>query len=144
MKAQIKAITEKKQEEAKAEIESGKETGPTVQESDIADVVAAWTGIPVDKVASDEAPTIDGHGRKVTRTFDWSRRSHRGVFESYPKSENWVKSPNRPVASFIFAGPTGVGKSELAKSLSQFYFGSEDAMVRLICLNIWSDTLFPN
>ena len=131
LKSQIKAITEKKQEEAKAEIESGKETGPTVNEQDIADVVAAWTGIPVDKVASDEAQRLMGMEEKLHERLIGQEEAIVACSRAVRRSRTGLKSPNRPVASFIFAGPTGVGKSELAKSLSQFYFGSEEAMVRL-------------
>ena len=131
LKSQIKAITEKKQEEAKAEIESGKETGPTVTEQDIADVVAAWTGIPVDKVASDEAQRLMGMEEKLHERLIGQEEAIVACSRAVRRSRTGLKSPNRPVASFIFAGPTGVGKSELAKSLSQFYFGSEEAMVRL-------------
>jgi len=131
LKSQIKAITEKKQEEAKAEIESGKETGPTVNEQDIADVVAAWTGIPVDKVASDEAQRLMGMEEKLHERLIGQEEAIVACSRAVRRSRTGLKSPNRPVASFIFAGPTGVGKSEFAKSLSQFYFGSEEAMVRL-------------
>jgi ATP-dependent Clp protease ATP-binding subunit ClpC len=131
LKSQIKAITEKKQEEAKAEIESGKETGPTVNEQDIADVVAAWTGIPVDKVASDEAQRLMGMEEKLHERLIGQEEAIVACSRAIRRARTGLKSPNRPVASFIFAGPTGVGKSELAKSLSQFYFGSEEAMVRL-------------
>ncbi|CAL6297010.1 unnamed protein product [Bathycoccus prasinos] len=131
LKSQIKAITEKKQEEAKAEIESGKETGPTVTEQDIADVVAAWTGIPVDKVASDEAQRLMGMEEKLHERLIGQEEAIVACSRAIRRARTGLKSPNRPVASFIFAGPTGVGKSELAKSLSQFYFGSEEAMVRL-------------
>jgi len=131
LKSQIKAITEKKQEETKAEIESGKETGPTVTEQDIADVVAAWTGIPVDKVASDEAQRLMGMEEKLHERLIGQEEAIVACSRAVRRSRTGLKSPNRPVASFIFAGPTGVGKSELAKSLSQFYFGSEEAMVRL-------------
>merc|ERR1711966_207074 len=120
-----------KQEEAKAEIESGKETGPTVTEQDIADVVAAWTGIPVDKVASDEAQRLMGMEEKLHERLIGQEEAIVACSRAIRRARTGLKSPNRPVASFIFAGPTGVGKSELAKSLSQFYFGSEEAMVRL-------------
>merc|ERR1719331_1188484 len=131
LKSQIKAITEKKQEEAKAEIESGKEIGPTVNEQDIADVFAAWTGIPVDKVASDEAQRLMGMEEKLHERLIGQEEAIVACSRAIRRARTGLKSPNRPVASFIFAGPTGVGKSELAKSLSQFYFGSEEAMVRL-------------
>ena len=100
-------------------------------EQDIADVVAAWTGIPVDKVASDEAQRLMGMEEKLHERLIGQEEAIVACSRAIRRARTGLKSPNRPVASFIFAGPTGVGKSELAKSLSQFYFGSEEAMVRL-------------
>merc|ERR1712070_1228610 len=112
-------------------LQKEKDTGPTVTEQDIADVVAAWTGIPVDKVASDEAQRLMGMEEKLHERLIGQEEAIVACSRAIRRARTGLKSPNRPVASFIFAGPTGVGKSELAKSLSQFYFGSEDAMVRL-------------
>ncbi|KAJ6889023.1 chaperone protein ClpC [Populus alba x Populus x berolinensis] len=107
LRAQITAIVEKGKEMSKAETEAG-DVGPTVTESDIQHIVSSWTGIPVEK---DEAV------KAISRAI---RRARVGL-----------KNPNRPIASFIFSGPTGVGKSELAKALAAYYFGSEEAMIRL-------------
>ena len=103
--------------------------GPDV----IADVVTSWTGIPMVKTEISKAETakllkmeeslqkrIIGQTVAITAISKAVRRARVGL-----------KSPNRPIASFIFAGPTGVGKTELAKALSNFFFGSDDAMVRL-------------
>ena len=55
------------------------------------------------------------------------------------EEQELIKNPNRPIASFIFSGPTGVGKTELTKSLASYFFGSEEAMIRLDMLNSWKD-----
>ena len=103
-----------------------------MQESDIADVVAAWTGIPVDKVAPDEAQRLMGMEEKLHERLIGQEEAIVACSRAIGRARTGLKSPNRPVASFIFAGPTGVGKSELGQVLvASFTFGSEDAMVRL-------------
>ena len=131
LRAQIKQITERKQEESRAKSESGDETGPQVVEQDIADVVAAWTGIPVDKVSSNEGTRLMAMEETLHKRLVGQEEAVVACARAIRRARTGLKNPNRPVASFIFSGPTGVGKSELAKSLSSFYFGSEDAMVRL-------------
>jgi ATP-dependent Clp protease ATP-binding subunit ClpC len=131
LRAQIKQITERKQEENKAKAESGDESGPTVQEQDIADIVASWTGIPVDKVSSDEGARLMDMEETLHKRLVGQEEAVVACARAIRRARTGLKNPNRPVASFIFSGPTGVGKSELAKSLSSFYFGSEEAMVRL-------------
>ena len=131
LRAQIKQITERKQEENKAKAESGDASGPTVVEQDIADIVAAWTGIPVDKVSSDEGTRLMDMEQTLHKRLVGQEEAVVACARAIRRARTGLKNPNRPVASFIFSGPTGVGKSELAKSLSAFYFGSEEAMVRL-------------
>ena len=234
LKAQIQAITQNAKDSAKAELESGEGGGPLVTEQDIANIVAQWTGIPVEKVGGcrgGAAWARDGggwrgksggsvgtggnglpqmlqmsHGRyysshpvhyrggarsagKQTRgsviilrvcplcclsqnlrrprlyplthpltpppaplltqvSSDETERLVKmeevlhgrvigqeeavtAISRAIRRARVGLKNPNRPIASFIFSGPTGVGKSELAKTLASYYFGSEDAMVRL-------------
>merc|ERR1712159_379291 len=131
LRAQIKQIQERKQEENKAKTEAGDDTGPCVQEQDIADIVASWTGIPVDKVSSDEGVRLMDMEATLHKRLIGQEEAVVACARAIRRARTGFKNPNRPVASFIFSGPTGVGKSELAKSLSSFYFGSEDAMVRL-------------
>jgi ATP-dependent Clp protease ATP-binding subunit ClpC len=131
LRAQIKQITERKQEENKAKAESGDASGPTVVEQDIADIVASWTGIPVDKVSSDEGTRLMDMEETLHKRLVGQEEAVVACARAIRRARTGLKNPNRPVASFIFSGPTGVGKSELAKSLSAFYFGSEEAMVRL-------------
>eukprot|EP00798_Chlamydomonas_sp_ICE-L_P014569 gene14569-20612_t len=90
-----------------------------------------WTGIPIEKVSADETERLIKmeevlHGRVIGQEEAVS-----AIARAIRRARVGLKSPNRPIASFIFAGPTGVGKSELAKTLANYYFGSEDAMVRL-------------
>lgn len=129
LKAQIGAITSAKKEEDAAEREGGE--GPMVTEEDIAKIVASWTGVPVEKVSSDESDRLLKmeevlHGRIIGQ-----EDAVTAIARAVRRARVGLKSPNRPMASFIFSGPTGVGKSELCKALAAYYFGSEEAMVRL-------------
>mmetsp|Transcript_149165 Transcript_149165/g.362268 ORF Transcript_149165/g.362268 Transcript_149165/m.362268 type:complete len:911 (+) Transcript_149165:152-2884(+) len=132
LKTEIQKITKAKQEENKAALEAGGgEAGPTVTESDIAKIVASWTGIPVEKVSSDEGNQLMNMEETLHSRLIGQEEAVVACSRAIRRARTGLKNPNRPVASFIFSGPTGVGKSELAKSISAFYFGSEDAMVRL-------------
>ena len=132
LKTEISKITKAKQEENKANIEAGGgDSGPTVHESDICDIVASWTGIPVDKVSAAEGDQLMNMEETLHARLIGQEEAVVACSRAIRRARTGLKNPNRPVASFIFSGPTGVGKSELAKSISSFYFGSEDAMVRL-------------
>eukprot|EP00798_Chlamydomonas_sp_ICE-L_P003252 gene3252-13275_t len=131
LKAKIQAVLAGTKEQNKAEAESVEGGGPTVTEADIANIVAQWTGIPIEKVSADETERLIKmeevlHGRVIGQEEAVS-----AIARAIRRARVGLKSPNRPIASFIFAGPTGVGKSELAKTLASYYFGSEEAMVRL-------------
>ena len=204
LKAKIDAIIADKAAEDKAESETTSGSGPVVEEKDIANIVAQWTGIPVEKVrrcvvgaavAFVSPRSIFSPGGHIARAI--ARRTNlRGyapnrrasvvsaeldmsvllplclrsaltcntfcaqvssdeterlvnmesvlhnrvigqeeavvaISRAIRRARVGLKNPNRPIASFIFSGPTGVGKSELAKTLATYYFGSEEAMVRL-------------
>jgi ATP-dependent Clp protease ATP-binding subunit ClpC len=87
--------------------------------------VAAWTGIPVDKVSSSEGSRLMNMEETLHSRLIGQEEAVVAVSRAIRRARTGLKNPNRPVASFIFSGPTGVGKSELAKSIAQFYFGSE-------------------
>ena len=130
LKAKISAVIAGAKEASKAEAESAEAGGPMVVEQDIANIVAQWTGIPIEKVSADETERLIKmeevlHGRVIGQEEAVS-----AIARAIRRARVGLKNPNRPIASFIFAGPTGVGKSELAKTLASYYFGSEDAMVR--------------
>eukprot|EP00475_Leptophrys_vorax_P031500 TRINITY_DN4770_c0_g2_i1.p1 TRINITY_DN4770_c0_g2~~TRINITY_DN4770_c0_g2_i1.p1 ORF type:complete len:923 (-),score=118.23 TRINITY_DN4770_c0_g2_i1:133-2901(-) len=132
LKAQISAITEKAKEQNKAEVEAaGGAGGPVVTEADIQHIVSSWTGVPVEKVSSDESSRLLQMEGTLHKRVIGQDEAVKAISRAIRRARVGLKNPNRPIASFIFSGPTGVGKSELAKSLAAYYFGSEEAMVRL-------------
>merc|ERR1711907_309794 len=131
MGAQIEAITQKNKDETQAEDEAAGESGPVVTETDISNIVANWTGIPVEKVSSDESERLLKMEDTLHNRVIGQEEAVVAISKAIRRARVGLKNPNRPIASFIFSGPTGVGKSELAKSLASYYFGSEEAMVRL-------------
>merc|ERR1711981_690458 len=118
-------------ETSKAEAESCGELGPTVGESDIAAIVSLWTGIPVEKVSSDETERLLKMEDTIHERIIGQKHAVISVSKAIRRARVGLRNPTRPIASFIFAGPTGVGKTELAKTLASYYFGSEEAMIRL-------------
>ena len=131
LKAQMEAIAKKSKEDSAAEQEAVGEAGPVVTETDIAGIVSSWTGIPVNKVSSDESERLLKMEDTLHDRVIGQDEAVVAISRAIRRARVGLKNPNRPIASFIFSGPTGVGKSELAKSLASYYFGSEEAMVRL-------------
>ncbi|KAK9090012.1 hypothetical protein Sjap_023189 [Stephania japonica] len=130
LKAQIANLVDKGKEKSKAESEAG-ETGPIVTEVDIQHIVSSWTGIPVEKVSSDESDRLLKMEETLHKRVIGQDEAVKAISRAIRRARVGLKNPNRPIASFIFSGPTGVGKSELAKALAAYYFGSEEAMIRL-------------
>uniref|UniRef100_A0A1D1XR49 ATP-dependent Clp protease ATP-binding subunit clpA CD4A, chloroplastic n=1 Tax=Anthurium amnicola TaxID=1678845 RepID=A0A1D1XR49_9ARAE len=130
LKAQISALVDKGKEMTKAESEAG-ESGPIVTEADIQHIVSSWTGIPVEKVSSDESDRLLKMEETLHRRVIGQDEAVKAISRAIRRARVGLKNPNRPIASFIFSGPTGVGKSELAKALAAYYFGSGEAMIRL-------------
>lgn len=130
LKAKITAITGAAKEENAAEAEA-EGSGPMVTDQDIANIVSQWTGIPIEKVSSDESARLIKMEETLHNRVIGQEEAVVAISRAIRRARVGLKSPNRPIASFIFAGPTGVGKSELAKTLASYYFGSEEAMVRL-------------
>ncbi|KAK4359424.1 hypothetical protein RND71_021653 [Anisodus tanguticus] len=130
LKAQITALIDKNKEMSKAESEAG-DTGPLVTEADIQHIVSSWTGIPVEKVSTDESDRLLKMEETLHTRIVGQDEAVKAISRAIRRARVGLKNPNRPIASFIFSGPTGVGKSELAKALAAYYFGSEEAMIRL-------------
>jgi ATP-dependent Clp protease ATP-binding subunit ClpC len=126
IKAQINAIAQSK----KGSTESTGKT-PTVTEEDIAEIVAAWTSIPVNKLTKSESEKLLQMEETLHSRIIGQDEAVVAVSRAIRRARVGLKSPNRPIASFIFSGPTGVGKTELTKALATYFFGSEEAMVRL-------------
>mmetsp|Transcript_87954 Transcript_87954/g.210182 ORF Transcript_87954/g.210182 Transcript_87954/m.210182 type:complete len:596 (+) Transcript_87954:2-1789(+) len=118
-------------EEAAEEEEEFQEEIPIVTEADVAQVVSKWTGVPVEKVSSDESARLVQLEETLHDRVIGQEEAVTAVSKAVRRARSGLKNPNRPIASFIFCGPTGVGKTELCKALSAAYFGKEDAMIRL-------------
>jgi ATP-dependent Clp protease ATP-binding subunit ClpC len=131
IKAQIQAITAGVKETSEAEQESAEDRGAVVDEADIAAIVSLWTGIPIEKVSSDETERLIKMEETLHTRVIGQEEAIVAISRAIRRARVGLKNPNRPIASFIFAGPTGVGKSELAKTMASYYFGSEEAMIRL-------------
>jgi len=102
-----------------------------IEENDIAELVAKWTGIPVSRMLeSDAKKLVDMEERLHERIVD-QQKAVVAVSEAIRRARAGLKDPKRPIGSFIFLGPTGVGKTELARALAEFLFDDENAMVRL-------------
>lgn len=102
-----------------------------VDEQDIADVVASWTGIPVKQVAQEESQRLLNLEEILHQRVVAQDEAIEALSKAIRRAFAGLKDPKRPVGSFVFLGPTGVGKSELAKALAEALFGNEDAMVRI-------------
>ena len=102
-----------------------------VDEEDIAEVISRWTGIPVSKMLEGEREKLLHMEERLSRRVIGQKEAIEAVSNAVRRARSGLQDPNRPIGSFIFMGPTGVGKTELAKALAEFIFDSEQAMVRI-------------
>jgi ATP-dependent Clp protease ATP-binding subunit ClpB len=102
-----------------------------VEEDDIAEVVSRWTGIPVSKMLEGEREKLVQMENRISRRVIGQSEAISAVSNAVRRARSGLQDPNRPIGSFIFMGPTGVGKTELAKALAEFLFDSEQAIVRV-------------
>ena len=144
LREQIRGITQGRREEPTTE--SGTSDGsatatateggdsdatPLVGEEDIAQIVASWTGVPVQKLTETESAKLLNMEETLHQRLIGQDEAVKAVSKAIRRARVGLKNPNRPIASFIFSGPTGVGKTELTKALASYFFGSEEAMIRL-------------
>jgi len=128
IKAEIRSIAQNK----KSEEESGDDSSmPSVTEEDIAQIVASWTGVPVNKLTESESEKLLHMEDTLHQRLIGQDEAVKAISRAIRRARVGLKNPNRPIASFIFSGPTGVGKTELTKALAAYFFGSEEAMIRL-------------
>ena len=102
-----------------------------VNEKDISDVISNWTGIPVSKISGSESERLLKMEETLHERIIGQHHAVVSVSKAIRRARVGLRNPNRPIASFIFAGPTGVGKTELTKALSDYMFSTEDSMIRL-------------
>jgi ATP-dependent Clp protease ATP-binding subunit ClpC len=124
-------LTNKKRE-LEQEWESG-ETGerPAIGEEEIADIVSMWTGIPVFKLTEAETQKLMRMEDELHKRVIGQHPAIEVISKAIRRSRAGLKDPKRPTGSFIFLGPSGVGKTELARTLAEFLFGDDDAMIRI-------------
>ncbi|MHB1526077.1 MAG: ATP-dependent Clp protease ATP-binding subunit [Candidatus Dormibacteria bacterium] len=106
-------------------------TVATVTEHNIADIVSAWTGVPVSRLVEAETQRLLGMEAEIHRRLIGQDEAVKLICQAVRRARAGLKDPKRPIGSFIFLGPTGVGKTELARSLAAFLFDSEDSLIRL-------------
>ncbi|SCY53577.1 ATP-dependent Clp protease ATP-binding subunit ClpB [Microbacterium sp. LKL04] len=133
--AEIPALERKLAEAERAEGAAGdgaeRMVGDRVTDEDIAEVIAAWTGIPVGRLLQSESARLVHLESELGKRLIGQKPAVKTVADAVRRSRAGISDPNRPTGSFLFLGPTGVGKTELAKALAEFLFDDERAMVRI-------------
>ena len=102
-----------------------------ITEENIAEVISSWTGIPANKITEDENARLKNLEKTLHKRVIGQNEAVEAVAKAIRRSRVGLKDPNRPIGSFLFLGPTGVGKTELSKALAEGLFGDENAMIRL-------------
>ena len=142
LREQIRSLLQANKDEVKADATSessetaateapASDSSPMVNEEDIAQIVASWTGVPVQKLTESESVKLLNMEETLHKRLIGQDEAVKAVSKAIRRARVGLKNPNRPIASFIFSGPTGVGKTELTKALATYFFGSEEAMIRL-------------
>jgi ATP-dependent Clp protease ATP-binding subunit ClpC len=125
-------LTQKKRElEEQWRTSENQEEQPQVGEEEIADIVSMWTGIPVFKLTEAESARLVRMEEELHKRVIGQEEAIVAVAKSIRRARAGIKDPKRPTGSFIFLGPSGVGKTELARTLAEFLFGDEDAMIQV-------------
>ncbi len=108
-----------------------KETRSTIDEEDIAQVVSKWTGVPLMRLKEEETQRLMRMEEELAKRIVSQKEALKTVSRAIRRSRSGLKDPNRPTGTFIFLGPTGVGKTEMAKALAEFLFGNEESLIRV-------------
>ncbi len=131
IKMQQDALMKKKERLLKKREKREEENTLSIGENEIAEVVAQWTKIPVQKLAEKESERLLKLEKTLHKRVIGQEEAVTAVAKAIRRGRVGLKDPNRPIGSFLFLGPTGVGKTELSKALAEAMFGSEDAMIRV-------------
>ncbi len=117
----------------------------SVTEEEIAKIISRWTGIPVSKLSESERQKTLNLDEQLHKRVIGQDEGVTKVTEAIIRSKAGIKDPTKPIGSFLFLGPTGVGKTELAKALAESLFDDESNIVRLdICPSIWRSIQYPD
>jgi len=111
--------------------EERKKHRPEIEEEDVAFIVSRWTGIPVTKIKTAESQRLINMEEELHKRVVGQDDAIKAVSRAIRRSRAGLKDPTRPIGSFIFSGPTGVGKTELARALAEFLFADEEALIRV-------------
>ncbi|MCR4393633.1 MAG: ATP-dependent Clp protease ATP-binding subunit, partial [Dehalococcoidales bacterium] len=125
---QIEERIKKLEEEWQAQLEKSK---PEVREQDVAEVVSMWTGVPVVQMTTDESQRLLKMEEALHKRIVGQDEAISTIAKAVRRARAGLKDPRHPIGNFIFLGPTGVGKTELVRTLAEFMFGKEDALIRL-------------
>jgi ATP-dependent Clp protease ATP-binding subunit ClpB len=128
---EIPALEKELDEAAKAESQLPSMVSEEVGPNDIAEVISNWTGIPVGRLLQGETEKLLSMESRISERLVGQLKAVRAVSDAVRRSRAGISDPNRPTGSFLFLGPTGVGKTELAKALAEFLFDDERAMIRI-------------
>ena len=126
-----KALREKFEEEQSKWKNKNTKSIVTITEENIAEVIANWTGIPAKKITEDENEKLKNLEQELHKRVIGQNEAVEAVSKAIRRGRVGLKDPKRPIGSFLFLGPTGVGKTELSKALAEVLFGDENAMIRL-------------
>ena len=107
-----------------------KENKISISESDIAGIMSDWTSIPLQQLEESESQKLVNMEQEISQRLVGQDKAIEKIAQAYGDQESGLKSNHRPIGSFIFLGPTGVGKTQLAKSLAEFMFGSPESLLR--------------
>ena len=111
--------------------EGGRRDAGSIGENEIAEIVSVWTGIPVKKMTEEETEKLLKMEDELHDRVVGQNEAIKAVSRSIRRTFAGIKDPNRPSGSFVFLGPTGVGKTELARTLAEYLFGDQESMIRL-------------
>lgn len=131
LRDKIKEEKEKLQKEKDKWQNKNTKNVTALNEEDIAEVVASWTGVPVKKLTQSENEKLKNLEKTLHQRVIGQNEAVEAVAKAIRRGRVGLKDPNRPIGSFLFLGPTGVGKTELSKALAESLFGNEDAMIRI-------------
>src|SRR5260221_2248482 len=131
MRDKASKLTKKKRELEEQWREEDQTEQPEIGEDEIADIVSMWTGIPVFKLTEAESQKLIRMEEELHKRVIGQDAAIIAVSKAIRRARAGIKDPKRPTGSFIFLGPSGVGKTELARTLAEFLFGDEEAMIQV-------------